>query len=241
MDTGKSGQVNREVSNGGTSSVGGYPRFHWRVKMGSVERRRGYGYNRVLIEAARILDPQFLDAVLFLTGAQVEMLRNVTQYLNRLDTYASEYNPGYYLVPTDEDFDDILEIVADLEETLMGNPNTIWGYVDRLAERFAVVVVGNGEYSRELLEVPEGYVYTVNYIGSMNDTTQAEASHRLHDGAVYYELKVVAAQPADSWMITAPVSYVLKEGDKIYCKWDDAVAGDTVYGRVWGTKMIVPT
>jgi len=127
--------------------------------MSESERRRKYRYNRVMIETERILDPQFNDAVVFLTGAQIEMLRNVTQYLNRLDTYVSEQFLGYYLAPTVEDYDSILEIVADLEETLMGNENVIFGYNAVLQEFHNVQSDVNDDFVTSCAQVPEGEVW----------------------------------------------------------------------------------
>jgi len=132
--------------------------------MSESERRRKYRYNRVLIETERILDPQFDDAVIYLTGAQIELLRNVTQYLNRLDTYVTEYASGYYLAPTAADYDSILAIVADLEETLMGNPNTIWGFFGQVMERRVTVSTGEDDTYVETVPVPAGYVHVIEHI-----------------------------------------------------------------------------
>lgn len=83
-------------------------------------RRKKYYNKRVLIETSRILDPQFSDGLLCITGAQIEMLRNLMQYLKRRSTFVSSYETGYYIAPSEEEWDDLQAIVADLEETLMG-------------------------------------------------------------------------------------------------------------------------
>lgn len=83
-------------------------------------RRKDFYKPRVLIDTDRILDPQFSDGLLCITGAQIEMLRNLTQYLKRRSTFASEYHEGYYLAPSEEEWDQLQAIVAELEETLMG-------------------------------------------------------------------------------------------------------------------------
>lgn len=88
--------------------------------MGDEWRRKTYYRPRVLIDTSRILDPQFPDSLLCITGAQIEMLRNLTQYLHRRSTFASEYQDQYYLAPTNEEWDSLEAIVADLEDTLMG-------------------------------------------------------------------------------------------------------------------------
>ena len=83
-------------------------------------RRKTYYDKRVLIETERILDPQFDDSVLCLTGAQLELVRNLMQYLHRRSTFASSYEKGYYLAPTNAEWDELQAVVADLEETIMG-------------------------------------------------------------------------------------------------------------------------
>ncbi|GAG58104.1 unnamed protein product, partial [marine sediment metagenome] len=88
--------------------------------MGEEWRRKTYYEPRVLIDVERVLDPQAGDSMLCITGAQLEMLRNLTQYLHRRSSYADEYHTDYYLCADNDDWDDIQAIVADLEETLMG-------------------------------------------------------------------------------------------------------------------------
>ena len=84
----------------------------WRVKR--------YYKPRVLIDVGRILDPQFDDVLLCITGAQLEMLRNLTQYLHRHSTFVATYEASRYLTADNSDWDSIQAIVAELEETLMG-------------------------------------------------------------------------------------------------------------------------
>lgn len=83
-------------------------------------RKKTYYRPRVLIDTGRILDSPFEGTLLCVTGAQLELLRNLTQYLHRRSTFASEYDTGYYLAPTNAEWDSLQAIVADLEEELMG-------------------------------------------------------------------------------------------------------------------------
>lgn len=124
--------------------------------MSESTRRRRYRYDRIVIESARILSAQFDDAVLFFTGAQVELMRNVTGYLRRLETYTAEYHLGYYLTPTADDYDDLLAIVADLEETLMGNPNTLFGYETHYEDISSSTVSGAGDKNLYFGAIPAG-------------------------------------------------------------------------------------
>lgn len=208
--------------------------------MSEAERRRNYRYDRVLIETTRILSPQFNPAVVYLTGAQIELLRNMTQYLRRLETYVTTYAEGYYLTPTVADYDDLLAIVADLEETLMGNDNTIWGYEDTIFASVGRVLTADATYNRILFTCPAGYIYIIHGVSSINMTTALETRHRINDGAAAHEIAVVDPQPADKWMITGPVRYVLKEGDYLMVSMFGALTGDETYVRAFGIKMKVP-
>ena len=208
--------------------------------MSESERRRGYRYNRVLIETARVLDPQFADAVVFLSGAQIEMLRNVTQYLNRLETYVTEYTPGYYLAPTVEDYDDILEIVADLEETLMGNPNTIWGYKDRLEHRITETSIGDPVTYAETPSVPAGYVHVVENISAHHtDGGTCGVTLTVEVGGADPILYTAPALPTND-VVTLPSNVTMKEGD--YLQWAVTGLASTKLAilRVLGYTMVVP-
>lgn len=83
-------------------------------------RFKKYYDKRVVIETARILDPQFPSTVVCLTGAQVELLRNLCEYLHRRSTFVSEYQTIGYLAPDNDEWEALQYIVADLEEILMG-------------------------------------------------------------------------------------------------------------------------
>lgn len=82
-------------------------------------RNKTYYNKRVLIGTNRVLNPQYDDTLLCLTGAQLEMLRNLTQYLHRRSSFVSEYQDMYYLAPSNAEWDELQAIVADLEEKLM--------------------------------------------------------------------------------------------------------------------------
>jgi len=101
--------------------------------MGNEWRRKTYYKPRVLIDTQRVLNPQFDDALLCITGSQLEMLRNLTQYLKRRSTFADNYQGDYYYAPTEVEWDDISAIVADLEETLMGCEELMQTFADMLA------------------------------------------------------------------------------------------------------------
>lgn len=83
-------------------------------------QRKKYYKPRVLIDANRVLSSSFDDIWVCLTGAELEMLRNLTQYLHRHSTFVLDYASHYYITPGNEDWDTIQQIVANLEEKLMG-------------------------------------------------------------------------------------------------------------------------
>jgi len=199
-----------------------------------------YHDERVLLTFSQISRPTASPAWVYLTGAQVEMLRNMTQYLNRPNTYVWEYEVDKYLTPNADNFDVIQAIVANLEEKLMGNLNTLWGYDDRLAVLINHTKVGGVTYNMDMFTVPAGYVYVVNAIMSYNVNTAVTQRHKLHDGTSFYIVRSVDAQPAYTWLLTDNVNYPLKEGDKVTLSWVNCLDGDTLYGRVWGYKMVVP-
>lgn len=102
--------------------------------MSEVWRRKTYYKPRVLISTERILDPQYDDALLCITGAQLEMLRNLTQYLKRRSTFSQSESDVGYLTPSTADWDTIQAIVADLEETIMGCEEFTALFEDMLAQ-----------------------------------------------------------------------------------------------------------
>lgn len=208
--------------------------------MSESERRRKYRYNRVLIETARVLEPQFHDAVVFLSGAQIEMLRNVTQYLNRLETYVTEYAEGYYLAPTAEQYDSILETVADLEETLMGNPNVIWGYADRWNEFVEYTMTVDGSRNVYSSSVPNGYVYTLQAVVVRNLDTAVSSRIYIEQGIDSYPFAKSELIAQNVYRIVHGLNYTLKYGDRVYVRFASCLDEDRLELRVWGHKMIVP-
>ena len=208
--------------------------------MSETARRKGYVSTRVLIDAARVLTPTFDDAVVYLTGAQLEVLRNLTQYANRQESYVAEYESGYYLTPDVDDWDDIQAIVADLEETLMGNPNTIWGYKDRWLEQIATVSTGAGTTVASSDPVPEGYVYVLEHFScSHNGGVARSVTLHMDVGGSNPILYEAPSLPSGDWVIQT-TNLTMKEGDKV--TWTVYALADTYTARLrmWGHMMVVP-
>lgn len=208
--------------------------------MSSADRREGYIHNRVLIESSRVLDAQFSDTLVFLTGAQVEMLRNVVQYLNRWDTYVSEYKDGYYITPSAEDYDSILAIVADMEEELMGNPNTIWGYSDRWSAGKGGISTGESYTDALMTAVPSGYVYKLEHWSMIHHGDVAKGTLLVLTGGwgtdtLYY----APALPAEE-TVYEYASLTLKEGDALRMRVFGLETDNTCTLYSWGYMMKVP-
>ena len=209
--------------------------------MSDVERRRTYNTQRVLIDSTRILSTTFDDGDLYFTGPQIELMRNLVQYANRIESYVAEYESGYYLTPDNDDWDDIQAIVADMEETLMGNPNTLWGYHDRLYEYNEHQKTGAGSYTLEVLEVPAGYVYVVNSIVSNSVGTALNHQHQVCLGNSCVTVHQETQSASAVLVINSGVSYVLAAGDKVKVVYTAAQDADYLVARVWGYMMVVPT
>ena len=208
--------------------------------MSESERRRKYRYDRVLIETARVLSSTFDDAVVYLSGVQLEMLRNVTQYLRRLDTYVTEYNPGYYLTPTIADYDDILAIVADLEEVLMGNPNTIWGYNEPYRDTNAWPTATAGTQYLGCDVIPAGSVCRLEGVAFKNDDSiLTRVIVKLIANSVVYALVDVDSPAANRWH-SYSLDRTMEAGDYIEFEFQGIVQDDYLRWQMVGNMMVVP-
>jgi hypothetical protein len=82
-------------------------------------RRKKYYDKRVLIEVDDVLENEYPGSVVCLTGAEMSVLRNLLEYAHRHSTFVAEYYATYYLAPDNEQWDDISEIIAELEGKLV--------------------------------------------------------------------------------------------------------------------------
>ena len=209
--------------------------------MSEVERRRPYKAQRVLISSVAVLNPTFDDGDLYFTGPQIEIMRNLVQYANRPENYAAEWELGYYLIPDDDDWDDIQAIVADLEEVLMGNPNTLWGYKDRYAVQNSRYNVEAGTSIMSLGVIPAGKVYKVSSLSFHNaDSVCSKIQPVVVCGPVSHLLETVYSLPAGA-VVNVWCDTVLMEGDYIYVAFYDCIAGDDLFVSAIGYGMDVPT
>lgn len=196
--------------------------------------------NRVLVDAKAFLNPQFADAVLFLTGGHIELLRNLMQYANRRTTWVSDYYVGYYLSPDDFDWDLIQRRVAELEYTLMGNNNVIWGYTDRYADSVTELSMPAGNSDILGAVVPEGEVWEVTGLSFETTSTSCTGVRVGYDaGATRITVNDVLTV-APSTVYPFGLDLILKEGDRCFWRFYGMTLNDDVICYAWGSKMKVP-
>lgn len=208
--------------------------------MSEAERRIGYSPTRILIETERILDPQFYAQGVYLSGAQVEMLRNITAYLNMRATYVDTYGGVYYLMPDDGDWAEISAIVADLEDKLMNNDNLPFGYNAGWVGSLAALSGGGGTQTVTLDPVGAGEVLRLEGISWYNNTgargiIQAYVKRGTESTQIAY-IQTPATKEPILW--TGVIT--LEEDDRVVVKQFSVSPGDSFVGAAWGYKMIVP-
>ena len=199
-----------------------------------------YKYNRVLIEASRILNPQFPSIILVLDGAQVELLRNVTEYLNRLSTYVDQFYDVGYTVPTQADFDDIQAIVADLEGKLMSDVNIPWSYNRQILQRTYDLNMPGGSSGINMLTVPSGEMWVIEQVCFY--TTSITCDYVLvgvQDPDYFIPVHYVQT-PSPGQYYPQPLKLICKEGDYVLFWFVGMTAGDDCYCYMLGSSMIVP-
>jgi len=202
--------------------------------------RINYRRDVVLLEASRILNPQFNAQGIWLSGAQVELLRNTTDVLNKQTTFVDEYHAGYYLTATNEDFDDIQAIVADLERKLMGNDNVMWGYSDRFyTQEDDTVAVGTTKTQNHTV-VATGYVHRVLGFSLTSDKSVPSVIVFANFGGVNITVGGPFALTANVYKIVSPFDLVLKTSDYVLVSWGGLAVPQRIISNVWGYKMKVP-
>jgi len=208
--------------------------------MVDVLRKRVAPQHRVLIDGKAFLNTTINAAVLYFTPGQIELMRNLMQYANRRTTWVSDYYVGYYLIPTDEDWNLIQQEVADLEETLMGNNNVIWGYNDVYndAEIDTAMPAGISSLFGDI--VPEGEVWVVTGISAFvvsSTCNQIAVGYVGEVGTVFCD----NASPIGSGVVYPfKVDLRLKEGHKAFVRFYNMTLNDDAYAYWWGYKMEVP-
>lgn len=208
--------------------------------MTEEERRYNYRYDRILIESARVLDPQLAPVTVCLSGAHVEMLRNIVHYLDRPTTFVETYEDDTYLVPDEADLETIATAVAELEYVLMGSENLSFGINERWAESSVVAKDGAGTFEASSTPVPPGYFYVLQRASLANFSGQRGAAFIsiVHDGTTYY------ASAQQTMLQYEPLVHssvlVLAAGDYVKFSQGNVLDLDSLRYGVWGYKIKIP-
>jgi len=208
--------------------------------MTEEERRYPYRYDRVLIDAARVLSPELPGITITLSGAHVEMLRNLMLYLDRPTSFVATYEEDTYLVPDDTDLETIATVVAELEYKLMGSENLSFGINERWAESSVVVKDGAGTFEASSTPVPAGYYYVMQRSSFANFSGQRGVAFIsiVHDGTTYYALAQQTMLQYEPLAYSSPL--VLSEGDYVKFSQGNVLDLDSLRYGVWGYKIKIP-
>lgn len=201
--------------------------------MEDAERRLSYQYQRVLLETTRVLSPQFDDTLICLTGAELELLRNVCTYFHLRSSFVSQYDETYYLCPDDDDWDDIQAIVADLEEKLMGCKI----YRETWAEEKTGTATGGGNAVANFTTVPAGEIWQLQFVKAYHDAGVAKAlQFAVYDPSTlytfYYDASVLSGEIA---VATVPIT--IAPGQNLRMLAFAPGDGKKIYAQAFGYKM----
>ena len=129
-----------------------------------------------MVETARVLNSGFDATIICLTGAELELLRNMTQYLHRRSTFVSEYHENYYLAPDNNEWNELDALVANLEDKLMGCD--IDGLIDAINNQTSV------------LDVMRQCVCQINYWQGLQAQALPDLTGYVDEGLVTYKSEV---------------------------------------------------
>lgn len=199
--------------------------------------RRDYRYDTMYIEAIRILNPQFDSVVIELTGAQVELLRNATMLFNSQDMFVDAYHDGYYINASDADYDEILAIVADLENKLMGGKTMLWGYDDTYREEQYDLDADTSTITLTFGLVPANEIWVITqWIAVNEDTRTTNNTLLIALPASYFDVASVHPDAANHRTGTS-VFVVLKTGERVEMRIEGCQQDDVIRGWVSGYKI----
>lgn len=113
----------------------------------------------------------------------------------------------------------------------------VWGYTDRWSETISNLNPGAGSITLLSTAVPSGYVYVLEAVAALNNTTNpAVIVISVTDGSTAPEL-FRSALPG----IGVPAKFsgriTLKAGDQVRCVFAGTLAGDDLFAYVWGHKF----
>lgn len=207
--------------------------------MSEEDTQHSYVETEVLIDSARVLSSTFPTIGVALTGNELEILRNILNYATRRRTFVGVYHDNYYLVADDDDWLEIEETVANLEEKLMGNENTIFGYNNRLFTREDHTMLADVDWVQNHDAVPEGEVWIVTGISFFSSKTDGSVTPLAAMPTVSSAVGETVTYLANVWNVASPLYHVLKEDDHISMSWKNLVNTQRIISNVTGFVMLI--
>ncbi len=207
--------------------------------MSEEDAQYSYVETEVLIDSARVLSSTFPSIGVVLTGNELEILRNMLNYATRRRTFVGTYHNNYYLVADDDDWLDIENIVAELEEKLMGNGNAIWGYADRLFTREDNTTLVSGSWEQTHDTVPSGEIWRVKSISIFSDIASGTCAVLAYLPAVSTQVVDLITVIANRFIVINGLDWVLKEGDGLRFSWAGLAGSQRLISNVIGYRMNV--
>lgn len=177
-------------------------------------RRKTYNEHRSLLLISDILECPYPGAWVCLDGAHLAMLRNMCQYLHYRSTWVSEYHEQYYIAPSNEEWDDIQAVVAELEGRLMVCEEFTEQFA-RIAAALECMCATGNTYSGLTESMVDGYVNdgTMSYDIPPYEGQKPQDEHRCAIANLTwyaaYSLVVDVAQPAQSAAVEGLLPRVL--------------------------------
>jgi hypothetical protein len=201
--------------------------------------RMAYRDDRVLLDLRRILTLYGLGQVVHLTEADLEMMRNMCQYLHRRSTWCFEYEQGFYYAADDGDFDTIEALVSGLEDKLMPTSVDVWGYTDTVELAATTIVSGPGPLELVLGTVPANTVWRLLTTVAVNaNTSCVQIRWIVRRSGTDYIVYTQEGPTAAVWY-SRSVDLVCASDDQVIVWFASNQAGDTLIANALGYAMSV--
>jgi len=143
-------------------------------------------------------------------------------------------------MPDDTDWNEILEIVADLEDKLSNKDNTMWGYNAAWSEDLAALLGVAGTATKTTVNVPAGEVHVIEAISWQNQTGARGVMLFRVMGTAGDASLVREATPARYDPVVWAGRLTMHEGEHIEVKQNDCLQNDAHVGAARGYIMLVP-
>jgi hypothetical protein len=204
------------------------------------EFRYHYREDRVLLNYRLFLPDEKPGQAVYLTFPELNMLRNMCEYLDRRSTWVYKYFDTFYDAPDDTDWDMIQGLVAELEEKLMPNQITPWGFTDRLAEEIIKVSADAGVNGLVHSTVPNGEVWVVEAHGAVNLATPTVCNLSGAFGGTPVTPYSHGILSPGLWSFSPAIRLVMVAGDVLTAVFYGCTAGDYLISGLYGYKMNIP-